>query len=333
MVAALLSACGASAPAPAAQLTPTAAPTGTTATVTATGAASSPSAAVAQPGSQTHALQWSVDGVERLALDRPAAGSGQEWLLVRTTATNPGAKAITVKEQQVALTVDGQGVAPDKDAIDAAERKDKGKGFGGTLGVTIGPGKSDARISVFRVPLGAREFALTLKDERAGPDLAAPLTLTALVGQAPALPTPTVAPTAMPKPPTPTAAPQPPTPTAAPIAPTATATEKPVVPTVVPQPPTAPPATGTVSIISVTGGSLNSMAGVTAQTIPGTRCSITYTVPSGAVSEAGGLEPMTADDNGHVSWSWKIAPSTRPGEGRITVSCGGARASTTITVR
>lgn len=89
------------------------------------------------------------------------------------------------------------------------------------------------------------------------------------------------------------------------------------------QPPSAP---GTVQLVSVTGAAPGGRASVTAQTTPGASCSIVYTTPAGTRSTAQGLTTMTADASGSVSWTWDIGASTRPGEGSVVVTCGGASA-------
>lgn len=219
----------------------------------------------------TFSWQVSVEGVERIELPKKGAGSGSSWLLVRTKVTNTGTKTTSVKERQVALTVDGQTVSPDKDAIDAAEKQKKGKGFGGIFGTSIKSGKSDTRISVFNVPNAGREFTLSLREgEKSTTDIAAPVTLTTQAVQALAGTNATAAPTTasgppapMPSPPTPTATtavpptstPAPPTPTPVPPSPTPvsqpTATSVPSTPTPTPKPPTPPAAP--LPVIDVAG--------------------------------------------------------------------------------
>ena len=56
------------------------------------------------------------------------------------------------------------------------------------------------------------------------------------------------------------------------------------------------------------------------QTTPGAHCSIEVVLPSGAVSEAGGLTPQTADVSGTVIWSWLVGGRTGPGTGTIRVT-------------
>jgi micrococcal nuclease len=163
-----------------------------------------------------HALAWTIEAVEKPALD-PPAGAGREWLLVRVRVTNPGAKAAIIRERQVTLTVDGASIAPDGPAIDKAERAGKGRGFGDIIGAAISAGKADTRIAVFGVPIGARQFSLVLHEEKTGTALAPPADLAALVAQAPAPVTPTPVPSPTAKPPVVTAT-TPPAAVPAPIA-------------------------------------------------------------------------------------------------------------------
>lgn len=49
---------------------------------------------------------------------------------------------------------------------------------------------------------------------------------------------------------------------------------------------------------------------------------------SSGASKAKGLEPTVADENGYVTWNWKIGSKTLDGEYKITVTGGGKSAST-----
>jgi len=49
-------------------------------------------------------------------------------------------------------------------------------------------------------------------------------------------------------------------------------------------------------------------------------------------TEAAGLVTKTAGANGEVSWSWLIGGATKPGTGRVTVTCNGVSATTDITI-
>ena len=96
--------------------------------------------------------------------------------------------------------------------------------------------------------------------------------------------------------------------------------------------PVPPAGTAAVTITSVTGGSPGGTASVSVQTAPGASCSIVYRTPAGTKSTAAGLGGQTADSTGAASWSWKIGSSTKPGNGTVTVTCGGASASSPITI-
>ncbi len=54
---------------------------------------------------------------------------------------------------------------------------------------------------------------------------------------------------------------------------------------------------------------------------PNRLCSIAVHLSSG-VSKAKGLEPRETDENGFAAWTWQISPQIKPGEYRITVTCG-----------
>ena len=49
-------------------------------------------------------------------------------------------------------------------------------------------------------------------------------------------------------------------------------------------------------------------------------------------SKADGLNPKTSDDNGFVSWEWKVGTNTSKGEHSITVSGGGTSKTVEFTV-
>jgi micrococcal nuclease len=75
------------------------------------------------------------------------------------------------------------------------------------------------------------------------------------------------------------------------------------------------------------------VASVDARATPKAECAIEYRLPgSGNVSNAQGLEAKAADNEGLVSWSWTIGPSTTPGAGAIAVTCGEETTSATIEV-
>ncbi len=59
------------------------------------------------------------------------------------------------------------------------------------------------------------------------------------------------------------------------------------------------------------------------QTQPGTECALGFILPSGILSQAGGLGPRTADENGYCSWTWEVASNVNPGWGSIYIEAGG----------
>lgn len=74
-------------------------------------------------------------------------------------------------------------------------------------------------------------------------------------------------------------------------------------------------------LVSVNGAQPGDTASLVVRAPPGATCSISYTTPAGTRSTARGLIPKTASANGQVSWNWVIGSSTRPGTGRVEVSC------------
>lgn len=60
------------------------------------------------------------------------------------------------------------------------------------------------------------------------------------------------------------------------------------------------------------------MATVTLRGIPGQTYVITVHYPS-SISTASGLEPKIADENGEVSWSWRVGSRTSEGSHRIVI--------------
>jgi hypothetical protein len=89
---------------------------------------------------------------------------------------------------------------------------------------------------------------------------------------------------------------------------------------------------GGVTFLSVVGGRPGQTASITVQTLPGASSSIAYVTPAGTASVAQGLVPVNADANGRATWTWLIGTRTRPGTGMVTVTCGGASASTGIAI-
>ena len=61
-------------------------------------------------------------------------------------------------------------------------------------------------------------------------------------------------------------------------------------------------------------------ASVTVQGLPNTEYSIVVTYAT-SVSEAKGLENKYSDENGIVSWSWRVGNQTRAGECKIEIQC------------
>lgn len=147
-------------------------------------------------------------------------------------------------------------------------------------------------------------------------------------------PTNTPRSTNTPRPPTNTPAPtstrMPPTETPAPPAPAASPTSTPM--SQAPTPVASQPA-GSVTIIRVVGAVPGSNATVEAQAPAGAQCSISYRTPAGTVSEAQELVPRVAGADGRASWTWRIGPGTRTGQGRVTVRCEpGGSATAPITI-
>ena len=63
-------------------------------------------------------------------------------------------------------------------------------------------------------------------------------------------------------------------------------------------------------------------ASIIVKTAPSAACTITVTYKSGP-SEARGLIPKTANEDGIVGWAWIVGTRTTPGEWPITVTCSG----------
>jgi hypothetical protein len=95
----------------------------------------------------------------------------------------------------------------------------------------------------------------------------------------------------------------------------------------------SPPSNGLVSFTSVTGASVGGTASVAVHTSANTTCSIDYFGPLGHDRlENDALDPKQSDGNGNVSWSWVIAAGTPDGTGTVRVNCGGAVATSNITI-
>jgi hypothetical protein len=65
----------------------------------------------------------------------------------------------------------------------------------------------------------------------------------------------------------------------------------------------------------------NGDASISIRTDPGAECFITVEYASGA-SDAEGLEAQVANDQGVVSWTWRVGRRTTEGTWPITVACG-----------
>jgi len=70
----------------------------------------------------------------------------------------------------------------------------------------------------------------------------------------------------------------------------------------------------------------NEVVTVTVQGKPNTEYRISVTYHSGHVSEASGLGPAMSDENGVVSWAWKVGGKTGFGSSYFTVTGGGTSA-------
>lgn len=89
---------------------------------------------------------------------------------------------------------------------------------------------------------------------------------------------------------------------------------------------------GSIEILAVRGGKPNARADITVRTTPNASCSLVYTTPDGAESDAQGLGEKAASGNGRVSWSWQISPDTTPGTGTVIVTCDGVSVEEPITI-
>jgi hypothetical protein len=84
--------------------------------------------------------------------------------------------------------------------------------------------------------------------------------------------------------------------------------------------------------LTVTGGPPGGKASVSAETVPGASCQMSYTGPRGTARRAEGLAPKTADANGRVSWTWAIATNARQGAGEVVVNCDGVSTTAAIEI-
>lgn len=90
--------------------------------------------------------------------------------------------------------------------------------------------------------------------------------------------------------------------------------------------------TSTLKILSLTSPiSVNQTATIKVCGKPNTEYDINV-VYSSSASSAKGLENKTSDENGIVSWSWRIGPSVKAGNYNITVKGGGETVEVKIQV-
>lgn len=76
-----------------------------------------------------------------------------------------------------------------------------------------------------------------------------------------------------------------------------------------------------VSITSITSPiNRGNYATVKVKTAAEAKCTITVTYSSGK-SKASGLEAKISNDNGRVSWTWKVGSSTKAGKYPVDISC------------
>ena len=78
---------------------------------------------------------------------------------------------------------------------------------------------------------------------------------------------------------------------------------------------------GSLKLIEITETvSAGKTASVKVKGLPNTEYSITVTY-STSVSQAQGLEPKYTDENGYVSWSWRVGNQTKPGTYTVEIQC------------
>lgn len=78
--------------------------------------------------------------------------------------------------------------------------------------------------------------------------------------------------------------------------------------------------------------SAGSQASISIKGAPNTNYTISVRYSSG-ISKANGLESKVSDDNGNVSWSWKIGNKTKKGTYPITISGGDSSVNTEFTIQ
>ena len=85
------------------------------------------------------------------------------------------------------------------------------------------------------------------------------------------------------------------------------------------EPPELP--VGSLKLVEMTETvSAGKKASVTVKGLPNTEYSITVTYAT-SVSEAKGIEEKYTDNNGIVSWEWRVGNQTKPGEYKIEIQC------------
>ena len=80
--------------------------------------------------------------------------------------------------------------------------------------------------------------------------------------------------------------------------------------------------------IAYRGGTANAQI----RTQPGTYCTLTFFLPSGAMSTSDGVGACTADQDGYCSWSWTIHGNVNPGTGTIVIIAGGQSESYAVKI-
>jgi hypothetical protein len=87
-----------------------------------------------------------------------------------------------------------------------------------------------------------------------------------------------------------------------------------------------------VTFTTIKGAPAGGQASAAVQTQPGRACSIVFTLPGGAESNAAGLNNKIADPRGQATWEWTIPSSASTGKGTVAVTCGSASASADLTI-
>lgn len=88
----------------------------------------------------------------------------------------------------------------------------------------------------------------------------------------------------------------------------------------------------TISVLNLSSPiSAGGNASLTIKSAPGANCTITVYYKSGP-SEAAGLGPQTANQNGEATWRWKVGSRTTAGVWSISVSCSSGEKSSSISI-